>query len=244
MLDAPNPEKYDDLTSAMALAIASLQQKDGSLKTSFPPSSSQSSQDYFPGEALLALARYYARDRDARWREVFERALPFYQQYFRERRPPMFVPWQAQAWGQVARTTRLRRYADFVFEMSDFLLPMQIEGRTGQEAIFNGGFDVHGGGKAGISSAVYVEGLVDALRTACVFDDCARAKRYSDAIRKAARFIVQLQFRPEEAYYVQSPQDVIGGMRNTPADPTLRIDHVQHALSALLGAAEVALPAP
>jgi hypothetical protein len=28
-------------------------------------------------------------------------------------------------------------------------------------------------------------------------------------------------------------------MRNTPFDPTLRIDHVQHALAALLGAADL-----
>ena len=61
------------------------------------------------------------------------------------------------------------------------------------------------------------------------------------AFRKAARFVVQLRFRPEEAFYVQSPQDVIGGMRDTPSDPTLRIDHSQHALSALLGAVEVAV---
>src|SRR5690606_31206786 len=91
----------------------------------------------------------------------------------------------------------------------------------------------------GISSAVYLEGIVEAWRTARTLGDEARATRYAESVRRAARFVAQLRFRPEECYYVQSPRDVVGGMRNTPADPTLRIDHSQHALAGLVGAAEV-----
>lgn len=241
MLDSPQPDDYAEHTNRLAAGMAALQLEDGSFRTCFPPASGQGSQDYYPGEALLAIARHYSMVRDAHLREVCDRALPFYQEYFRRYRPPMFVPWQVQAWGCLARTTQLRKYADFVFEMSDFLLPLQIEGRAGGEAIYNGAFDVHRTGRAGISTAVYVEGLVESVRTAEAFQETGRASRYREAIRKAARFVVQLRFRPEEAFYVQSPQDVIGGMRDTPSDPTLRIDHSQHALSALLGAVEVAV---
>src|SRR5207302_2673413 len=141
-------------------------------------------------------------------------ALVFYRRYFREHKPPMFIPWQTQAWGQLARATQLRKYADFAFEMSDLLLTSQIEGRTGDEAIFNGGFDVHGGGRAGIATAVYIEGLVDAVQTARAFHETQRAERYIQAIHKACRFVLQLRFRPEEAFYVKSMQDVIGAMRD------------------------------
>jgi AMMECR1 domain-containing protein len=242
MLDGPNPGRYAEYAGSLVRALAWMQRPDGSFRTSFPPASVESSQDYFPGEALLAIARYYTRERDCDLRAVCDRSLPYFQQYWRERRSPMFVPWQTQAWGELARSTHLQKYADFVFELSDALLTSQIGGRTGDESIFNGGFDVHGGGRAGISTAVYVEGLVDALRTARVFGDEDRAARYSESIRKACRFVVQLRFRPEEAFYVQSPQDVIGAMRDTPSDPSLRIDHNQHALAALLAAAQTAFP--
>jgi len=88
--------------------------------------------------------------------------------------------------------------------------------------------------RAGITTAVYLEGCVDAARTAETLGDRQRAERYREAARKAARFVIQLQFRPQECFYVQSPKEVVGGVRNSPADPTLRIDHSQHALAALL----------
>ena len=150
----------------------------------------------------------------------------------------MFVPWQVQAFGALARTTMLQKYADFVYEMSDYLAPTQI-GEYPELPIYMGGFDVYGMGRTGVSTGVYAESFVDAARTAQKMGDRKRADRYSEIVAKAARFIVQLRFRPEEAYYVQSPKDVIGAVRNTPINPTLRIDHVQHALAALMGAVEL-----
>jgi AMMECR1 domain-containing protein len=239
LLDAPQREQYADLRAGLLAAMAAMQRPDGSFRTHFPPSPAFSSQDYFPGEALLALARDYTLTREARWRAVCDRALPFYIDYFRRHQPPAFVPWQAQAWSHMALSTRLDRYADFVFEMSDFIADMQLSAETGLLPIFEGALNVHGTGYAGISTAVYMEGLIDAARTAEVFGDRRRAARYRQVIHNAARFVLQLRFKPEEAYYVASPSEVIGGMRNTPFDPTLRIDHVQHALAALLGAVEL-----
>lgn len=232
--DAPDPERYEALRTSLLNGIAAMQLPDGSFKTHFPPSPSDSSQDYYPGEALLAIARDYAQSREARWREVCDTAMPYYQKYFKDRPPPAFIPWQVQAWGEMARTTRLRKYADFVYEMSDALAEAQIT-RADPLPIYYGGFAVHGPGRAGIATAVYIEGFADAARTAETFGDHDRAKRYREIVRRGARFILQLRFREEEAYYVQSPKEVIGGMRNTPIHPALRIDHCQHALAALLG---------
>ena len=50
---------------------------------------------------------------------------------------------------------------------------------------------------------------------------------------------MQLQFRPEEAYFVRSPQDAIGGIRTSPSLNLLRIDHCQHALVGLIKARQV-----
>lgn len=239
-LDGPDPQRYADITAPLMNALAVMQQPSGGFRTNFPPATWDASQDYYPGEALLAIARFYARDRDAKWRTICDRALEHYRSYFAKRPPPAFIPWQVQAWGQMARTTRLQKYADFVYEMSDALATAQLHIDDRPLCIYDGGFDVTGAGRAGVATAVYVEGFIDAARTAQVMGDRQRAERYREIARSGARFVAQLRFRQEEGYYIQSPDEVIGAVRNTPADPTLRIDHCQHALMVMLGVAEFA----
>lgn len=242
LIDSPGAAGHEELLASLITAIEGMQQADGSFRTHFPPSLKTSSQDYYPGEALLAIARYYTLHPDGERRALCDRALPVYMQYFRATRVPAFVPWQAQAWGELARTTQIRKYADFVFEMTDFLLTLQLREDRYPLAIYDGGIDTTGEGRCGISSAVYLEGLVDAIRTADAFGETERAARYRAAARRMARFVLQLRFRVEEGFYVQSPRDVYGGLRNTPIDPTMRIDHAQHALAAFMGVVEVLTP--
>lgn len=239
LMDSPVAERHQDVLAALMAGIEGMQQEDGSFRGHFPPSQKVASQDYYPGEALLAIARYYSLHPDGERRALCDKSLPFYIRYFREKRVPAFVPWHAQAWGEMARTTRLSKYADFVFEMTDWLIGMQIEESRLPMAIYDGGIDTTAESRAGVSTAVYLEGIVDAIRTADAFGDSDRAARYREAARRAARMVVQLRFREEECYYVQSPLQVLGGLRNTPINPTLRIDHSQHGLAGLMGAAEV-----
>ena len=242
LLDAPAELRDEAMLVPLLNGLAWMQKPDGSFRTHFPPAKGRSSQDYYPGEALLALAKRYVATRDVTWRDVCDRSLPFYIAYFRKGTPPAFMPWQMQAWGQMARTTRLQRYADFVYLMGDELAATQIIEPEPGLSFYAGGFDVYGSGRVGVSTAVYAEGMVDASRTAAAMGDTQRAAAYRDAVRRAARFVSQLRFREEECYYVKSRRDVGGGVRNSPSDPTLRIDHSQHALSALLGAAELMAP--
>jgi len=238
LIDAPERDRYIELREKLLNGMATMQMPDGSFRTNYLPSLMTSTQHYYPGEAILAMAKHYSLVRDSQWRAICDKALPFYVDYFRKVHPPMFVPWQVQAWGTLARSTMLRKYADFVYEMSDYLAPMQIDSSHSDLPIYEGGIDVYGSGRTGVSTGVYAEGFADAARTAEAFGDHQRAQRYRDIVRKAARFVVQLRFRESEAYYVQSPRDVIGAIRNTPINPTLRIDHIQHALAALMGAVE------
>jgi hypothetical protein len=239
LLDGPDPHRYADRVAELLNGLAAMQSPNGSFRTHFPPSGGDWSQNYFPGEALLAIARQYAVTHDGRWRDVCDRALPYYTRYFRENRPPAFAPWQMQAWGQLARVTLLRRYADFVYEMADVLLSSQLRESGPPLAIYDGAFDTLKTGRPGIATAAYVQGLVEAVRTAEALGDRERAARYAEAVRRASRFVVQLQFRPEECFYVQSPRDVVGGARSLPSDPTLRIDYSEQSLAALLGAWEI-----
>ena len=72
--------------------------------------------------------------------------------------------------------------------------------------------------------------------------DSPRTRRYETLVREAARFVMQLQVRPKEAYFIRSAQDAIGGVRAAPAVNRLRIDHCQHALLALMKARQTLYP--
>ncbi len=72
--------------------------------------------------------------------------------------------------------------------------------------------------------------------------DAARIEAYEAAVRLAARFLLQLEFKPEEAYYVRSRLDTIGGIRDSLIVSTLRIDACSHALLALMQVQDVLYP--
>ena len=144
----------------------------------------------------------------------------------------------------LARTTQLRKYADFVFEMADWLAASQITAAEPALRIYDGAIDVKGTGRSGVATAVHVEGLVEAAMTAESFGDRERAARYRKVIRRALRFVLQLQFRTEECFYVQSPAEVVGGVRASPYEPSLRIDHTVHALAAIIGCRSVGAGSP
>lgn len=169
--------------------------------------------------------------------------MPFYLDFYRTAADPSFVVWQMQAYGRLARSTTLRRYADFVFDMADRVVATQVGEADALLPIYAGSYDPYRTGRTGISSAPYLEGLNEAVRTAHAFKEKARAARYADSIRRAVRFVLQLQVKPEETYYMRSPEDAIDAFRTSPADHSARIDHAQHALSALVGARELLWPA-
>ena len=87
-----------------------------------------------------------------------------------------------------------------------------------------------------------MEGFTDALNLARAIGDLDRVQRYATLVREAARFTIQLQIRPEEAYFIRSAQDAIGGIRAAPAVNRLRIDHCQHALLGLMKTRQALFP--
>jgi hypothetical protein len=210
--------------------------------TAFPPAEQINAQEYFPGEALLALAIEYERQPTAEILEAFDRAVGFYRAFFRSSPSPSFVPWQVQAFARMAEQTKRLDYAQYVFELSDWLAAHQLDSSNCPWPELWGGVAAYQPGRAGVATATYLEGFTDALKLARGVGDRDRADRYERVVRNAARFVMQLQVRPEEAYFIRSPQDAIGGIRTSPALNLLRIDHCQHALIGLGKARQVLYP--
>jgi len=227
-------KRYAESRRKLVRGMLTLQRDSGMFITAFPPARELGAQDYFPGEALLALAAHYRHEPSAVVLDAFDRAIEFYRDYFRARPSPAFVSWQVQAYALIAQRTKRREYVDYVFELADWLAARQLNESNCAWPELWGGIASYQPNRAGVSTAAYLEGFADALELAREVTDAPRARRYERVVREAARFVLQLQFREEEAYFVRSTRDAVGGIRTAPALNLLRIDHCQHALIALM----------
>lgn len=242
MAEHPEAGRFQDTRQRLVRGMLWLQRPSGMFITAFPPAERIDAQDYFPGEALLALAKQYSLEPSADILGAFDRAILFYRSYFRNAPSPAFVPWQVQAYALMAQQGRRGDYVSYVFELSDWLAQKQLNESNCPWPELWGGIAAYQPGRAGVSTASYLEGFTAALELARVMGDQARISKYERIVRDAARFVMQLQFRQEEAYFVRSPKDVIGGIRTTPSLDLLRIDHAQHALVALIRARQTLFP--
>ncbi|MCH7945665.1 MAG: hypothetical protein IIC73_06590, partial [Armatimonadetes bacterium] len=121
MAEHPDAYRYESQRRKLTNAILWLQRPSGMFMTGFPPAVEIKAQDYFPGEALLALAVQYTHEPSPATLDAFDRAWVFYREYFRATRSPAFVPWQVQAFALMAGYTKRRDYIDYVFELTDWL---------------------------------------------------------------------------------------------------------------------------
>lgn len=218
--------------------ILRLQAPSGLFQTAFPPAISLEAQDYFPGEALLALARDYELAPSSRVNDAFDRGIGWYREHFRHRPSPVFVPWQTQAFAILALHTKRTDYVGFVYELTDWIAEAQVGAGAGEADLRGGILGPHDAG-VGATTAAFLQGFVDAARVARRMDDRPRARRYEEFCREAARFILQLQIKPEETYYFPNPQDAIGAIRSNPSSCIARLDHAHHALIALIKTREL-----
>lgn len=231
---APEPQRYQAGRKSLLDAMLWLQQADGSILPAFPPAHKFDTQDRYPGQALLAFANAYEREPSQRLLDAIDSSFEFYRHRFKQHHPPAMVPWFSQTYGKMARLIRKRTYADFVFEMTDLTLKYQLTPENCTAPELWGAIEAPGIFSAGASTALFLHGLCDAAETARFFDDQDRYERYKTACMQAARFVLQLEFKPSECYFIKSPADVVGGIRTSPTEVNLSISSSKNALIGLI----------
>jgi orotate phosphoribosyltransferase len=184
-------------------------------------------QDYFPGQALLALARSCERGFCAVDRDQLDKAFRLYRHRFRHRRDWGQVAWQAQAFAAWWRLTREPEHASFVFEIADWALGSQQE--------TSGGFlTEQQPDPPGFTTGLYLEGIGAALQVAVDRGDEARQRRYREAGDRGLRFLGRLVIQDRDRALLPNFGWAAGGVRQSPSCATVRIDYVQHALAATI----------
>ncbi len=231
LMNSNRPGK-DELVAKLGRRILANQKSDGSYQPLFL-SPDQRAIDFFPGEAMLALMKWYGNCHDPNILQSLKKAFPFYREYWRKNRKTAFVPWHAQADFLLFGETRDREVAEFVFEMCDWLIDeKQCIESTYPELI--GGFPRFD--PRFCSTASQLEGLGDAFALAERVGDKAHAEKYRAAIRRGIRFLLQGQFTPENSFFTVNPRRALGGMRSSLCDTQIRVDFNQHSAAALMKA--------
>ncbi|MDD4891944.1 MAG: hypothetical protein PHU85_18650, partial [Phycisphaerae bacterium] len=242
LTDVPNNQPLTAIRDKLAAGVLAQQRPDGSFKVYFGDREDDNNVHYYPGEALLALMKVHKQTGDRKYLDAVERAYECYSTLFDREPNASFVAWQAQAWALAFDATGKKEYRDFVLRMADYLLGFQPDDTTAGLPEDMAGAFVGEGAAGGIGSAAFLEGVVAAHRVAVKAGDAKRADKYARSLRLGARFIDQLTFKKLDAYYSISPKDVIGGLKMSPADHTIRIDNCQHGVCVLLGVREELFP--
>ena len=239
ILESPAREEFNTQLEMLAAGIRRLADDQGRFRTFFFPAERDGQNwNFYSGEALLFWAEALRRS------ESFAPSIEQYMAAFRQcrrrhrrARNPAFVPWHTQACAAMYAATRDRVFTEFVFEMNDWLLPMQQnEGLAPdlQGRFYNPKRPDFGPPHAA-STGVYLEGLADALALARATGDRNRAEAYGLAIDRGMRNLRQLQFRDHrDAFYVSRKQRVMGALRIETYDNAVRIDSAAHALAAAI----------
>jgi AMMECR1 domain-containing protein len=230
LVNMPDYENRDEVIKLLADGIVAQQQDDGSYKTYFQ-SETNTGQDFYPGEAALALMRYYELTKDEKYLESVKKAFPYYRDYWHNNKNTAFIPWHSQADLLLYKHTQDKEIPDFVFEMNDWLVD-NYQDLPREYPDMKGGFKT----TPGNSSSAYLEGVNDAYALAVLVGDEEHKEKYRKALRSGVRFILQMQYHDGNTFYLTKPERAIGGFRENLMRANIRNDYVQHAAHALIKA--------
>ncbi len=228
---------YQKAFQGLSRLIDSLWQPDGSFHTFHLPKSRNDCQNFYPGEALLFWAEQHERTADEALLKHFYQSVAYYQRWHQQNPNPAFIPWHTQAYYKIWKINQDTRLKEAIFRMNDWLLSVQqwegnlppdIQGR-----FFN--LSLNSGPPHASATGVYLESLIDAYSLAKATQDKERQTCYRVGILRGIRSLMQLQFKGvEDMFYVRQPEKVLGGIRTTVMNNTIRVDNVQHSLMALI----------
>lgn len=230
LLEMEHPDR-EELLEKFAKGILLHQNKDGSLDTIFYQNSERS-EDYYPGEALLAMMELYNETEDSDYLDLVERAFPYYQDYFEKNPNTAFVPWQSQAYYEFYQAKPSDEVSTFIFDMADFMVE---EHNPGQQC---SAFDF----SRGSVTAVYVEGMNKAYTLAKELEDERRMECYGNFVTEGLVAVEALLFREDNSFGLEDYEKAaLGGIVSSEKDLKMRVDRNQHAVMAMLGAMEAGL---
>ena len=227
MLHANDPAYKSDMKK-LSDSILKLQEPSGMWRTDFVKPLREIDQLFFPGETMLAIMEYYKYSGDEKIKAAVAKAFPYYVNFWKDKKEGPFVPWQIRAYAQMYDVDPQQKYADFVFDLADWMLdkfhPLGMEAGYGRAGALN---------RMYASTGVYMEGLATAYDVAVKAKDAKRVERYARAIHGGSGYALGLQFKAGDTFRYPKPKVIFGGLVMKPFNSEMRLDSTYHSVSAL-----------
>lgn len=186
---------------------------------------------YYPGEAILSLVRLYQRDPDPRWLATARKGADWLMDVRDAGKAVKDLPhdhWLLMGLNELHMVTGDPRYAQHGARIAQAIVEAQ---RTkGPPFDWVGSYYTP---PRSTPTATRAEALVAMVHLAHRIG--MDSDPYLDALRRSAAFQLRCQLTPINALYLPRPDLALGGFRRSLTNWEVRIDYVQHNLSALLG---------
>ena len=193
---------------------------------------------YYPGEAILALVRLHELDGDEGWLDAAEAAA----HYLIQGRDASLSDEQLphDHWLLYGLNGLYRQRADPLYVKHALRLALAIARSQNRDPTVPDWLGSYYRPPRSTPTATRTEGLCATYRLAQDYGHADQADEILRAIRLGISFQLRTQFRPESALYLHDPQRALGGFHRSLTDYEIRIDYVQHNISALLGLYRIA----
>lgn len=221
--------------------IISVQDKDGNFlvhKQRFSDGAVSSFRSaYYPGEAILALMRIHRLDPRSKWQDSASRAARYLVLERDRELKDHELP--HDHWLIYGLEELYKQEKDPIFLEHALKIASEIIGGQNRNSVFtdwNGGFS---NDPQSTPASTRMEGLGAAYRIASGAGMSDEAEKILGSLLLGTSFISRNQIGPSWAMYMKNPKASLGGIRKSLTTFDVRIDYVQHALSAFLSTAEI-----
>jgi hypothetical protein len=229
-------KKYKKLMDGYARRISEIQDEDGKLtlhKQMFPEGTDSGFvSGYYPGEAIFGLMSLYELTGNKRWLDVASNAAKW---LITVRDGEKTIDtldhdhWLLYGLELVYKHNKQEIFLNQAKKIVNAIVKSQSLQRDYQDEIGSWYSKPRS-----TPAATRVEGLMAAYRLFQSVDDKQMAKRIFETAERSIRYQLATQLRKESVMYLQDPARSLGGFRESLTEYDIRIDFVQHNISALL----------
>lgn len=186
---------------------------------------------YYPGEAILALTRLHGLDPNGGWMEIAESAAEW-QVQSQQGKDFWADHWLLYALNEIHAETGNERLARHAIAMAnEAIVARQRRTPEPDRRDWVGSFYTP---PRITPTATRMEGLAATWFLADRMKRPVLAKTYRETLQRGVQFSLQGQILPEKAMFFRHPPTCLGGFQGSLTYAPIRIDFVQHSLSAIL----------
>ncbi|MCX7703876.1 MAG: hypothetical protein N2234_07260 [Planctomycetota bacterium] len=236
--DVTGSEEFAPVAHNLASFLLFMQSSDGSFNTVYDPATDSAMKTpvmFHPGEAVLALAsaaRSFKEERYLNAAVKAYRALAAECAHRLKSEPYHIDAWLMKSANVLAPHLKSSDF-DVVYSMANTLVAAQKALLESPYLDYRGAFSVKHGYPSAISDAALCEGLAAAYSIA-VSTSNLKAKEYADALKLQACFHLRHRIDRTNGHFLPNLERAYGAFISSPFHLQVRIDGVQHTISALL----------